>query len=220
MHELLPRNGQGVRCLPRKQRASALYQGEIMNRVKAVLGVFAASLVIAGIAQAQPVEGAAAGESITASVKIVGLDTAGRVVTVKDKAGDMWTFKVSKDVQNLDQVKVGDSIVIKAYEAVAVSIKGPTAGPPDADAVTAAVTAAKGQLPAGAEVESVTWQGKIKKIDKKKGTLTVMGPEKNLRTLKVADPKVLTGVKVGDDIDLTFVEGFAISVEKPAKKGK
>jgi len=26
--------------------------------------------------------------------------------------------------------------------------------------------------------------------------------------------------KAGDDVDLTYVEGFAIGVEKPAKKGK
>jgi Cu/Ag efflux protein CusF len=192
-----------------------------MNRFSAALGfVFAASLAMAGLARAQPMAGAGAAESVTVSVKIVGVDAAARILTVKDKAGDMWTFKVSKDVQNLDQVKVGDSIVVKAFEAVAISIKGPKSGPPDADAVSAAVTAAKGQLPAGAEVDSVTWQGKIKKIDMKKGTVAVLGPGGNLRTFKVNDPKNLQGLKVGDDIDLTFVEGFAIAVEPPAKKSK
>ncbi len=191
-----------------------------MKRVIAVIAVaFGLSFASLAVAQTPPIEGAAVAESVTASVKIVGLDIPGRVVTVKDKAGDTWTFKVSKDVQNLDQVKVGDSIVVKAYEAVAVSVKGPKSGPPDADVVAAAVTAAKGQLPAGAEVESATVQGKIKKIDKKKSTVTVKGPQGNLTTFKV-DPKNLVGVKVGDDIDLTYVEGFAISVEKPAKKGK
>jgi Cu/Ag efflux protein CusF len=190
-----------------------------MRRTMAALG-FVFSVVIAWSAAAQPIEGAGASESITATVKITALDASARTVTVKDKAGDTWSFKVSKDVQNFDQVKVGDSIVVTAFEAVAVSVRGPNAGPPDAAAVAAAVTAAKGQLPAGAEVESVTWQGKIKKIDKKKSTLTVLGPGGNLRSLKVKDPKNLEGVKVGDDVDLTFVEGFAIAVEKPSKSKK
>jgi len=192
-----------------------------MNRIRGVVAVlFAMSTALAASALAQPVEGAAVGEAMTASVKIVGMDAAGRVLTVKDKAGDMWTFKVSKDVQNFDQVKVGDSIVVKAYEAVAVSIRGPKAGPPDAEVTAAAVTAAKGQLPAGAEVESVTLQGKIKKVDKKKMTLTVKGPEGKMMNFKVKDAAALANIKAGDDVDLTYVEGFAVSVEKPAKKGK
>jgi len=192
-----------------------------MNRMRALVAVlFAVSTAIAASALAQPVEGAAMAESDTLTVKIVGLDAAARIVTVKDKAGDMWTFKVSKDVQNLDQVKVGDSIVVKAFEAVAVSIRGPKAGPPDAEVTAAAVTAAKGQLPAGAEVESVTLQGKITKVDMKKSTITVKGPEGKTMNFKVKDPAALKAIKKGDDIDLTYVEGLAISVEKPAKKGK
>jgi hypothetical protein len=192
-----------------------------MNRVKAVVAVaFGLSLASPALAQTPPIEGGAVYQSVTVTVKITALDIPSRVVTVKDKAGDSWTFKVSKDVQNLDQVKVGDSVTVKAFEALVVAVKGPKAGPPDADAVASAVTAAKGQLPAGAEVDSVTWQGKIKKIDKKKNTVTVKGPEGNLRTFQVQDPKNLVGVKVGDDIDVTYVEGFAVSVEKPAKKGK
>jgi Cu/Ag efflux protein CusF len=200
--------------------AGQLTEG-IMNRIEVVIAIWFGVFLAAGAsAQTPPVEAATVYQSTTTTVKIVGLDAPGRVVTVKDKAGDTWSFKVSRDVQNLDQVKVGDSIVVKAFEALVVALKGPKSGPPDAEAVATAVTAAKGQLPAGAEVESVTWQGKIKKIDKKKNTVTLKGPEGNLRTLQVQDPKNLAGVKVGDDIEVTYIEGLAISVEKPAKKGK
>jgi Cu/Ag efflux protein CusF len=49
--------------------------------------------------------------------------------------------------------------------------------------------------------------------------VTLTGPEGNSVTIKVKDPKKLNGVKVGDDVEITYTQALAISVEKaPAKK--
>jgi Cu/Ag efflux protein CusF len=190
--------------------------------IAVVVGMFAVSFIsIASVQAKGPV--AAAGKAVTFSGKaeVVALDLASRKVTVKGAGGKEWTFKVSKDVQNLDQVKVGDTIVVRGFAAVAVALKGPKSGPAGGEVDEAVARAAKGQLPAGAEVEQVTLQGKIKAIDHKSPSITFEDPSGKTTTVKVKKAKALSGLKVGDDVTVTFIEGFAIGVEPPgAKKTK
>lgn len=192
----------------------------MMRRLTAIAsGVFVLSLLTTAAVYARgPVAGVGEGVAFSAKAKIVALDVPNRLVTVKGAGGKQWTFKVSKDVQNLDQVKVGDTILVKGFVAVAVALKGPKSGPAGAEVDEAAVKAAKGQLPAGAEVEQVTLQGKIKAIDHKHPSVTIEDPSGKITTVKAKNAKALAGLKVGDDLSVTFIEGFAVAVEKPAAK--
>jgi len=56
------------------------------------------------------------------------------------------------------------------------------------------------------------------KIDDKKPSVTLKGPEGNSLTLAVADKKNLEGIKVGDQVDLTYTDSLAVAVEKAKKK--
>ena len=65
--------------------------------------------------------------------------------------------------------------------------------------------------------QTATVTATVTAIDKKKGTVTLKGPEGNLVTAKAEDPKNLDKIKVGDELLITITEALAISVE-PAKK--
>ena len=47
--------------------------------------------------------------------------------------------------------------------------------------------------------------------------MTLKGPEGNVETVRVMDPKNLEKVKVGDRIVITYTEALAISVEAVKK---
>ena len=49
--------------------------------------------------------------------------------------------------------------------------------------------------------------------DAKGRTVTVKGPQGNVETVKVRDPKNLAGVKVGDLVELTYTQALAIALE-------
>jgi Cu/Ag efflux protein CusF len=68
-------------------------------------------------------------------------------------------------------------------------------------------------------VESVetTVIATVEKIDKLAPTVTLRGPERTV-TVKVKDPNNLKGVKVGDQVRITYLETLAIAVEKAPKK--
>lgn len=54
-------------------------------------------------------------------------------------------------------------------------------------------------------------------IDKETPSITLKGPEGNVATVIVMDPKNLEKVKVGDKLAITYTEAVAISVERAEK---
>jgi len=58
----------------------------------------------------------------------------------------------------------------------------------------------------------------ITAIDPTVPTVTFKGPAGNTRTIKVRHPEKLEGVKVGDTVEITYTEAFAIKVEEAPTK--
>ena len=153
--------------------------------------------------------------TVKATVEAINLDT--RVVTLKGPKGNVFDLKVGEEAKNLSQVKVGDLVVAKYYESIAVEVKKP--GEPGAATASGALaTAEPGAKPAGVLASQVTVTSTVEAIDPKKTHVTLKGPEGNSVRVKVQDPKNLKNVKVGDQVVITYTEALAISVEKAKKK--
>ncbi len=187
------------------------------------LMVVLSSLSLASVAWADaattPPPSGSVTQITTVKATVTGIDVPGRMVTLKGPKGNSATFHVSDDVKNLAQVKVGDIVVAKYYESVALRVTKP--GAPAAAEVDAAAAAAPGQLPAGAVMKQDTIKAKVTAIGKHKQSVTLVGPEGNSLTIKVKNPKNLDGVKVGDDVEATYTEALAVAVEPapaPTKK--
>jgi len=153
-------------------------------------------------------------KTVTATVESIDLAT--RAVTLKGPDGKVMGLKVSEEVKNLPQVKVGDKVTVTYYESIAAQIIKPGTGPASA-AQQAVATAKPGEKPAGAMVQQVTVVAAVEAIDKTTQHVTLKGPEGKTVEVKVKNPKNLEGVKVGDEVAITYTEAMAISVEKPKK---
>lgn len=153
------------------------------------------------------------GRLVTVTATVTAVDPAERTVSLKGPEGKIVTVKVGDQVKNLDQVKVGDQVVAKYYEAIAVRVT--KAGQKGASVEESAARAKPGQKPAGAVAQETTMTAVVETIDKKDSTVTLQGPEGNVRTIKVRDPKNLENVDVGDHVTITYTEAVAVSVKKP-----
>lgn len=151
---------------------------------------------------------------VTVTATVEALDLASRIVTLKGPKGNTITFKADDRVKNLPQVKVGDQVVAEYYQSMAVRMAKPDE---EGEAVHALATAEPGERPAGIEASQMTITASIEAIDKERSFVTLKGPEGNLVTVKVMDPKNLDKVKVGDRIVITYTEALAISVEEVKK---
>lgn len=180
--------------------------------------ILAVSLAMTGeFAQAQA-GGAIVGEKTTTSAEVEAINLDKRLVTLKGEDGKSFTVKAGKAVQNLDQVEVGDTVEVDYYEAVALDVSKPKPGSAPGVSVTEeAVRAKKGELPAGAEAEVITYTSEIVGIDRPQSILTVMGADDQIYAIKVKDPKahqlLENELKVGNMVHVSFVEAVAVAVK-------
>jgi len=153
--------------------------------------------------------------TLTGTVEAV--DMANRVVTIKGSRGRVVELKVGPEAKNLDQVKVGDKVVAKYYESIAYRLKKPE----EAEGATAEQAVAKakpGEVPAAVVANQVTVTATIEDISPKKTYVTLKGPEGKMVDVKVMDPKNIEGLKVGDQVVITYTQALAIALDKPKKK--
>lgn len=64
-------------------------------------------------------------DTVVVTAEIQAIDHAQRTVTLKNPDGQVRTFKVGPDVEELEAVKVGDKVVVQYTVAVAVSVSTP-----------------------------------------------------------------------------------------------
>jgi len=152
------------------------------------------------------------GETITTRGTITAIDQAARLMTVQRANGEVVVVQVGKRVKNFDQIKVGDQIVYRVGEAVLLELKKKGDGIRERTETEGAGVAKPGEKPGVVVARQVQVVADVTAVDKKKGKITLRGVNET-RTLKVKDPKVLSKVKVGDQVEITYLEGEALSVE-------
>jgi Cu/Ag efflux protein CusF len=200
-----------------KKRETHNRGGKVMHRRLGVClaVVFVMSLLAGGCAtdQTKPAVERSNLATVTATVEALNLEK--RIVTLKGPRGDLVTFRADERVKNLPQVKVGDQVIAKYYESVAVRMA--QAGEPLATETSGVTSAKPGEMPAGIAARQVTVTASVEGIDKETPSITLRGPEGNVVTFRVMEPKNLEKVKVGDKLAITYTEALAISVESAEK---
>ncbi len=144
-------------------------------------------------------------------VQAVDLET--REVTLKDEEGEVFTVVADERAQNLDQLSIGDKVLIQYYEQLTIVLEKVEGAMPSMSEQVAGERAKKGETPGGIEMREVTITARIDAIDMEASTVTLTGPKSRSVTLEV-DPERLKNVKVGDMVSAVYSEALAISVEK------
>jgi hypothetical protein len=153
---------------------------------------------------------------ITASVEAI--DTAARTVTLKGPRGNVVTLAVGPEVKNFDQVKVGDMVVVRYAEALTLELKKDGKELRQRSEREASDGAQAGERPAGAAGRQIKVIADVTAVDRKKMIVTLRGPKQTVN-LQLRDPEQVKLVKVGDQVEATYQEAVAVSVE-PAPKAK
>jgi hypothetical protein len=114
-------------------------------------------------------------------------------------------------------VKVGDKVVVKYYQSIAARVMKP--GEAGGTTSTQMLETAKpGERPGGVAGNMVRVTATVEDISPKKTYVSLKTSDGKIYDVKVKDPKDLENVKVGYQIEITYTEALAVSVEKPKKK--
>jgi hypothetical protein len=156
-------------------------------------------------------------EAAQISAQVVGIDKATRTVTLKGPKGNVVDVVAGDDVKNFDQIKLGDFVVARYVQALTLELVKTKAGIREKSVIEDAARAKPGERPAGAAVRQVTVLADVIGVDPKKKTITLRGPKGNVVTLDVQNPDHFKVVKKGDQVEATYTQALAMSVE-PAPK--
>jgi hypothetical protein len=159
---------------------------------------------------------------VTENAVVKAIDMETRTITLAMVDGKERTFVVDKSVKRLGAVKVGDTVKARYREALSVRITK-TKVNPDVKVEATAERDTKSVKPSGAVGLQVTAIATIDKVFDDGKMVTLRMPSGNTIDVRVRDPenvaKLQKGeVKVGDQIEITYTQALAISVEKTAKK--
>lgn len=156
-------------------------------------------------------------EGVQLQGKFKSVDQKTRQVVIVGPNGNEYKLTLGDEVKNFNQIKVGDIVTLTHLEILAADIKKPAkAEIRERIETEKAVTAKLGNKPAAAVERQVNIVADVTAVDEKKGTLTVRGATRTL-DIKVKDPKVLKGIKVGTQIEALVTEIIAIEVTAPNK---
>jgi preprotein translocase subunit YajC len=184
------------------------------------LGALAAFVFAGAFAQPAPVQT----EKVqTISATVARIDAKQRLVELK-KGDEVRTIQVPAEVRNFDKIKVGDEVAVTYYEGLAAEFKKKGTGTPigTVDATTGTARMPEGSGRPGAAVGNrVKTTVVIESVDKATHSVTFTGPAGMTRTVDVVDPKAqkfIAELKKGDEVELTYVEALAVTVEPKLAK--
>jgi hypothetical protein len=150
---------------------------------------------------------------MTATIQAINVDE--RIVVLADDEGNVRVVEVIPEVENFDQLAIGDIVTSEFYESVALQIAEPDAKPMETEGITV-ISAPKGAKPGVVKIEIISEIVEVVGVDREHNLLKYRAPGKQVALIKV-DPKVSTmdNLKPGKKILVTYTEAVAISVQKP-----
>jgi hypothetical protein len=151
------------------------------------------------------------------SAQVVAIDKVTRTVTLKGPQGKVVDIVAGDEVKNFDQIKLGDLVVARYAQSLTLELRKTKVKAGEPTVTEGAARAKPGERPAVAGAREVTAIADVIGVDAKKSTITLKGPRGNVVTLDVKNPDQFKVVKKGDQVEVTYTEALALSVE-PAPK--
>ncbi|MCU0976784.1 MAG: hypothetical protein MUC71_10820 [Steroidobacteraceae bacterium] len=184
-----------------------------------------ASVALPANAQAPAAEGtlavatepgrAIAVATVEVSATVKAIDKATRDITLEDAKGKASTVTAGPEVRNFDQIAVGDIVTVNYLESLELQLLKGHQAPVQRQDSAGGGAAELGQKPAAGVAREVHAIGNVVAVDAATQTITVEGPQRTVE-LKLQDPEQFKLVEVGDQVEATYTQALAISVE--AKK--
>jgi Cu/Ag efflux protein CusF len=152
--------------------------------------------------------------SVTATATIQAIDITSRMLTLRLENGQEDTFSVGPEVRRFNELKVGDTIKVTYYESLVFQVRKP-GEKVDPASVDVALNRAKGALPAGTLSVQDKMTVTVKAIDPAVPSVTVTTQDGRTVVRRIENKKNIEGLKVGDQIDITYTRALVSSIERP-----
>jgi Cu/Ag efflux protein CusF len=184
-----------------------------------VAALFSTALPLAAQTTSTMVEGRGAAEVVTLKARVDSIDKTTRRIGLTGPEGRSMSVVAGPDVRNFDQIMVGDTVVLKHLQALAVDlIKSPGSdGIREMVQREGVMVSPQGGMPGAIAGRETIIIANVWAVDKKRQIVTLRGARDGLKEFKVKDPAKMAAVQVGDQVELKYVDAVAVAVTRVAK---
>jgi hypothetical protein len=179
-----------------------------------VLALCSGAFILPAKAQPAPT---AIQQTATSVAAVESIDYGTRQILLSGPSGNLVTVTAGPAVRNLNQIKVGDKVVMTYSEAIAVQLSPPGGALSAPTGEVVAMRAARGELPAGATYSVIDVHVTITAVDKATNTVSFTRADGSAGTIEVKNPhmqKFAQGLKPGDNVELQYLQALTITVQK------
>ena len=157
-------------------------------------------------------------EQVTMQGTVSAINKETRELTLMSKEGGLVTLTAGEEIARFDEIAVDDVLQFDYYTYIKAEFREPTA---EELAEPLQMMAEGGKAPEGMDPAAVI--GAIAKavvtievINRPNMVVTVKGPNGNYVSIPVEDENLITELKIGEVLILTYAEAMAVSLEKIA----
>lgn len=153
----------------------------------------------------------------TASAQVTALESSDRKLTLRREDGSMLELQVGAGVRNYDQIAVGDTLLVHYEETLAAEKLPAGTAIGTVEGGFAAGRAKPGAKPGAGAGLAVRLRVRIESIDREREIVvfSLASGELIARRLQTAEGRAfVSGLAVGDLVQLDYTEAIALGVEK------
>ena len=155
-------------------------------------------------------------EQVTMQGTVSAINKETREITLMSKEGGLVTLTAGEEIERFDEIAVDDVLQFDYYTYIKAEFREPTA---EELAEPLQMMAEGGKAPEGMDPAAVI--GAIAKavvtievINRPNMVVTVKGPNGNYVSIPVEDENLITELKIGEVLILTYAEAMAVSLDK------
>jgi len=153
----------------------------------------------------------------TASAEVTALAPAERKLTLRREDGSEFEVQADASVRNYDQIAVGDVLRVRYQETLAAAKLPAGTSVGTAEGAFAAARAKQGAKPGAGVGLAVRVNVRIESIDREREIVvfSMASGELVARRLQTAEGRAfVTGLAIGDVVQLDFTQSLALGIEK------
>jgi len=197
-----------------------------MKKPAIIIVAIAAAFAVNAAAQIPPAQtvvtssepGKASVEHIVdVTATVIAIDRTTRDITLKGPKGNRLVVTAGPEVNNFDQINVGDKVHARYIEALVLELKKGNDLAVTRTEEKGAMGAMPGQQPHGVVGRRITVVADVVAVNRETKTVTLQGPELTAE-VKVDSPDQLRRIKKGDQVYATYTQALAMVVEPSPKK--
>jgi hypothetical protein len=156
-------------------------------------------------------------DTMTIYGTVVGIDNNTRMVTLRDKSGSYATFRVEREVKNLDRILKGDNAVAAYIESIGLRILEPqgTGGDEGMKGEVTVTVGLKEGKPYKVTARIIELMAAVDSINHRTRYVSIRGQKGSILSFKVGKSiKNFENVNRGDLVVIYYTEPIAILIEK------